>query len=94
MLKWKRLANASVVAALIAAFTLTVVFDLTVGVAFTFNFGAAAMLGIIEAVTQTPPTSCTTDSCTWGPGHGPFAGSAPGRARASGGPAVTTGHRS
>ena len=47
-------------------------FDLTVSVAFTFNGGTAAMLGIIEAVTQTPPSSCTTSSCTWGPGHGPF----------------------
>src|SRR5438552_11123659 len=47
-------------------------FDLTVGVASTFNLGTAAMLGIIEAVVNTPPSSCANDSCTWGPGHGPF----------------------
>jgi hypothetical protein len=45
-------------------------FDMTVGVSTLFNGGTAIMLGIVEAVTQTPPTSCTTDSCTWGPGHG------------------------
>src|SRR4030081_457392 len=45
-------------------------FDLTVGVSTVFNGGTAIMLGIVEAVTQTPPSSCTTTSCTWGPGHG------------------------
>lgn len=47
-------------------------FDLTVAVAATFNLSAAGILGIVEAVTQQEPTSCTTDSCTWGPGSGPF----------------------
>lgn len=43
-------------------------FDLTVGVAVAFNGGTAAMLGIVEAVTANEPTSCTANSCTWGPG--------------------------
>ena len=43
-------------------------FDLTVSVATSFNLGAAAMLGIVENVTATEPTSCTATSCTWGPG--------------------------
>ena len=47
-------------------------FDLTVGVSATFNGGVAVMLGIVEAVTDNEPTSCTATSCTWGPGHGPF----------------------
>jgi hypothetical protein len=47
-------------------------FDLTVVVSTTFNLGAAVMLGIIESITLTEPTSCTATSCTWGPGHGPF----------------------
>jgi hypothetical protein len=48
-------------------------FDLTVGVSATFNFGAWIMLGIIESITLSEPTSCTATSCTWGPGHGsPF----------------------
>lgn len=47
-------------------------FDLTVGVSATFNVGAAVMLGIIDGITQTEPTSCTATSCTWGPGHGPL----------------------
>ena len=47
-------------------------FDLTVGVATVFNGGTAGMLGIVEAVTANDPTSCLANSCTWGPGHGPF----------------------
>jgi hypothetical protein len=47
-------------------------FDLTVSVAFAFNGGTALMLGIVEAVTNTEPTSCTETSCTWGPGSGPL----------------------
>ncbi len=27
-------------------------------------------LGLIKAVTDLPPTTCTTDTCTWGPGSG------------------------
>ena len=38
-------------------------FDLTVAVAATFNLSAAGILGIVEAVTQQEPTSCTSDSC-------------------------------
>lgn len=47
-------------------------FDITVGVAAAFNGGAAIMLGIVERVTESEPTSCTTTSCTWGPGSGPL----------------------
>ena len=47
-------------------------FDLTVGVSATFNGGTALMLGIVEAITTYEPTSCTAESCTWGPWHGPF----------------------
>lgn len=47
-------------------------FDLTVAVSTTFNLGAAVMLGIVESVTLTDPTSCTATSCTWGPGSGPL----------------------
>jgi hypothetical protein len=43
-------------------------FGLTAGVALAFNGGTAIMLGIVESVTSTEPTSCTTNSCTWGPG--------------------------
>ena len=43
-------------------------FDLTVSVAAVFNGGAAVMLGIVEKVTESEPTSCTPTSCTWGPG--------------------------
>ena len=43
-------------------------FDLTASVSATFNGAAAGMLGVLEAVTANEPTSCTTNSCTWGPG--------------------------
>src|SRR6185436_997857 len=47
-------------------------FGLTVSVATAFNGSAAIFLGIVERVTESEPTSCTSNSCTWGPGHGPF----------------------
>ncbi len=43
-------------------------FDLTVAVSGAFNGGTALWLGIVEQVTATEPTSCTANSCTWGPG--------------------------
>lgn len=45
-------------------------FDLTVAVSGAFNGGTALWLGIVEQVTSTEPTSCTANSCTWGPGSG------------------------
>ncbi|HUJ27651.1 MAG TPA: hypothetical protein VLW85_16620, partial [Myxococcales bacterium] len=47
-------------------------FDLTASVSTTFNVPVAAFLGLIETVTEQPPTSCTATSCTWGPGHSAF----------------------
>ena len=45
-------------------------FNATVGVSAIFNGSTAWVLGIIEAVTNSEPTSCTSTSCTWGPGSG------------------------
>lgn len=43
-------------------------FTLTASVAVVFNAPVAGFLGLVEAVTQQEPTSCTATSCTWGPG--------------------------
>lgn len=43
-------------------------FDLTVGVAGTFNVPVAAFLDLVSNITANEPTSCTATSCTWGPG--------------------------
>jgi hypothetical protein len=40
----------------------------TVGVAGVFNAGTGWVLGLLVAITDNEPTSCTSDSCTWGPG--------------------------
>jgi hypothetical protein len=45
-------------------------FNATVAFALSINAGTAWTLGAVEAVTATEPTSCTADSCTWGPGSG------------------------
>jgi len=45
-------------------------YNATVAFAFSINVGTAWTLGAVEAVTATEPTSCTTSSCTWGPGSG------------------------
>jgi hypothetical protein len=45
-------------------------YNATVAFAFSINAGTAWTLGAVEAVTATEPTSCTADSCTWGPGSG------------------------
>ena len=42
----------------------------------TYNLGVGIngaviwTLGLIKAISELPPTSCTTDTCTWGPGSG------------------------
>jgi hypothetical protein len=43
-------------------------YELTVGVAATFNVPVAAFLDLMASIAQNPPTSCTATSCTWGPG--------------------------
>lgn len=45
-------------------------FGATVGVSLVFNASTAWVLGTLEAVTNNEPTSCTSTSCTWGPGSG------------------------
>jgi len=45
-------------------------YNATVAFAFSINAGTAWTLGAVSAVTATEPTSCTTNSCTWGPGSG------------------------
>jgi hypothetical protein len=44
----------------------------TVGLAVTVNGSSALILGILKAVTDQPATSCTEDTCTWGPGSHPL----------------------
>jgi len=43
-------------------------YNATVAFAFSINAATAWTLGAVSAVTATEPTSCTADSCTWGPG--------------------------
>jgi hypothetical protein len=45
-------------------------YQITVAFAAAVNLGTAWTLGVVEAVTDNPPTSCTATSCTWGPGSG------------------------
>jgi len=45
-------------------------YNATVAFAFSINAATAWTLGVISAVTATEPTSCTANSCTWGPGSG------------------------
>src|SRR4051794_6545307 len=40
----------------------------TVGFVFSVNGATAWTLGVVEAVTSLPATSCSENSCTWGPG--------------------------
>ncbi|HUK65448.1 MAG TPA: hypothetical protein VLV17_01375 [Anaeromyxobacteraceae bacterium] len=44
----------------------------TVYFATAVNGSVAFTLGIVQAVVQWPPTSCSGNSCTWGPGAGPL----------------------
>jgi hypothetical protein len=43
-------------------------YNLTVAYSFAINAGTAWTLGVVQAVVHTEPTSCTENSCTWGPG--------------------------
>jgi hypothetical protein len=43
-------------------------FAITVGVALVINGSTAVTLGLIKSITDFPATSCTEDTCTWGPG--------------------------
>ena len=43
-------------------------YNATVGFVFSVNAGTAWTLGVVEAVTSLPPTSCDESSCVWGPG--------------------------
>ncbi|HYV64598.1 MAG TPA: hypothetical protein VE964_00055 [Myxococcales bacterium] len=45
-------------------------YNATVAFAASVNLGTAFTLGAVAAVTTTEPTSCTQNSCTWGPGSG------------------------
>jgi hypothetical protein len=45
-------------------------YKVTVAYAAAVNFGTVWTLGIVEAVVANEPTTCTSDSCTWGPGSG------------------------
>src|SRR5207253_7816698 len=40
----------------------------TVAYSVAINAGTAWTLGVVEAVVDSEPTSCTQDSCVWGPG--------------------------
>ena len=43
---------------------------LTVTLAGSINGAVIWTLGLIETISDLPPTSCTSDTCTWGPGSG------------------------
>jgi len=43
-------------------------YDTTVGFALSVNGATVWTLGIVEAVTIFPATTCSENSCTWGPG--------------------------
>jgi len=45
-------------------------YNATVAFAFSINASTAWTLGAVSAVTSAEPTSCTENSCTWGPGSG------------------------
>ena len=44
----------------------------TIALAAAVNGGVAFTLGVVELVVSLPPTSCSGDTCTWGPGSGPL----------------------
>jgi hypothetical protein len=45
-------------------------YNATIAFAFSINAATAFTLGAVSAVTASEPTSCTANSCTWGPGSG------------------------
>lgn len=42
-------------------------YALTRGVSLTVNVGVGLWIGLLEFVVHLPPTSCSGDTCTWGP---------------------------
>jgi hypothetical protein len=55
-----------------AAFTTAAFASDSIDLARAVNGGVAWTLGIVELVVSLPPTSCTGDTCTWGPGSSLF----------------------
>lgn len=47
-------------------------FNLTRDLAASVNLGVGTTLGWLRFLVSLPPTQCKDDTCTWGPGHGPF----------------------
>jgi hypothetical protein len=45
-------------------------YQLTYDLSRAINGGTAAILGLVKAITDYPATSCSGDTCTWGPGSG------------------------
>ena len=45
-------------------------YQLTVSLAAAINGGVAWTLGLIESITDLPPTVCSESACVWGPGSG------------------------
>jgi hypothetical protein len=43
-------------------------YNATAAFVFSVNFATGWTLGVVEAVTNLPPTSCSESSCVWGPG--------------------------
>ena len=50
--------------------TASAYFGATVGLSGVVNGSTGFILGILKGVTDLPATSCTEDTCTWGPGSG------------------------
>jgi hypothetical protein len=44
----------------------------TINLATAVNTGVALTLGLVEFVVALPPTACSGDTCTWGPGSSAF----------------------
>ncbi len=47
-------------------------YNATVAFSVSINLGTAFTLGAVASVTASNPTSCTANSCTWGPGSAPL----------------------
>ena len=59
--------NTALQTALATSGTVSDAFKLTAGTAATVNVGVGLWIGLLEFVVALPPTSCTVDTCTWGP---------------------------
>lgn len=55
-----------------AAATPSVLFNTSLALAAAVNGGTLVILTVLEAVVSQPPTKCSGNSCTWGPGSGTF----------------------